>query len=455
DGATIRNMSALAFAGRGGVTSFGSTSTAANATIINHGASFAGAVASGSTSFTSLATAGNAMIANGGGSAPNALGGTTSFLNSATASRSNITNLGGIAAGSSGGETQFTGKSTAQFATITTNGGTTAGAGGGQLTFRDTATAASATLITNGGTNGGSGGRTVFLDQASGGSSRVITNAGGTFDISGSSNGAISAGAISGAGDFVLGPKRLNIVGYTAPSASLTSDAGNPVYEVSGTISGIGGSLDLAAAQTLILSGVNSYNGPTLVSAAGAVLQMDGSLASSFVYVRNHGQLSGNGRFAGSLIIGSASGATGTIAPGDNGIGAFSTAGWLSLDSTAVFRFELNSDTLMSDRVTVNGLSLADGATLFALDLGGSHLGDGTVFTIAENTSADPTIGFFKGLSEGTQVAIGSNSFVISYHGGDGNDVTLRSATVPEPASVALLVGGLAALALHLRRRRA
>jgi hypothetical protein len=67
----------------------------------------------------------------------------------------------------------------------------------------------------------------------------------------------------------------------------------------------------------------------------------------------------------------------------------------------------------------------------------------GTVFMIVEKTTAGPIAGTFDGLPEGATVASGNNTLVISYVGGDGNDVTLtvvssvRTYLLPEGATSA------------------
>jgi hypothetical protein len=71
--------------------------------------------------------------------------------------------------------------------------------------------------------------------------------------------------------------------------------------------------------------------------------------------------------------------------------------------------------------------------------------------TIIENTSADPTTGFFEGLPDGSTLLIGVNLFQIEYDFGDGtNDVALI--LVPEPVTISGLAAGLAFLGLRRRR---
>ena len=49
----------------------------------------------------------------------------------------------------------------------------------------------------------------------------------------------------------------------------------------------------------------------------------------------------------------------------------------------------------------------------------------GTVFTLISNTATTAISGTFANLSEGLIFSIGPNTYRVSYHGGDGNDLTL------------------------------
>jgi hypothetical protein len=54
----------------------------------------------------------------------------------------------------------------------------------------------------------------------------------------------------------------------------------------------------------------------------------------------------------------------------------------------------------------------------------------GTTFTIIDNDGTDPVVGTFQGLAEGAFITQNGLNLKLSYHGGDGNDVTL---TVLDP----------------------
>jgi outer membrane autotransporter protein len=200
--------------------------------------------------FFNSSTAANAVLTNNG---------TLAFFDSSTAGTATITTNGLM---------QFLNTSSADHATITINGG-------GSLGFRNTSTAATATIVNNGAidfldsstagnavvtTN--SGATTFFQASASGGQAQFITNAGGTFDISGLTDGGMTAGSIAGAGNYVLGTNTLTVGGNDLST------------EVSGVISGSGGSLVKVGTGTLTLAGANTYGGATIVEtgvlAAGA-----------------------------------------------------------------------------------------------------------------------------------------------------------------------------------------
>ena len=57
----------------------------------------------------------------------------------------------------------------------------------------------------------------------------------------------------------------------------------------------------------------------------------------------------------------------------------------------------------------------------------------GQVFVIVNNTANIPVIGTFPNIPEGAKISLASGvEFVISYRGGDGNDITLTTTTVPK-----------------------
>jgi len=56
---------------------------------------------------------------------------------------------------------------------------------------------------------------------------------------------------------------------------------------------------------------------------------------------------------------------------------------------------------------------------------GKKRLTDGEVFKIIDNTSTTPIFGVLANLPDGSVLKFANNYFVVSYTGGDGNDLTL------------------------------
>jgi len=134
-------------------------------------------------------------------SAGNAILSTVEFDDSSTAGAATINNTNVTGTGA-----EFTGLSSAGNATITTNNLSVTG-------FFNSSTGGNASITTN------SGGRTQFFEQATGGQASFVTKIGGVVDFSftsgpGSLN-QVSAGSISGAGNYFLG-------GRTSRPAAIT-----------------------------------------------------------------------------------------------------------------------------------------------------------------------------------------------------------------------------------------
>jgi outer membrane autotransporter protein len=324
---TAANWSPAAVPNSGGTASFGaSTRTTLNMNGTGTGTLQFNAGAPAyvfNRSFTfSFFTLDGAGIVNNSSNAPifNLTSTFMEFDNSASAGNA-IINMDGAAL-------TFTGTTTAANATITN------ASGGGTLSFTDNSTAGSATIVTN-------SGLTQFTSSASGGNARFITNAGGTLDFSGLVTGGTTAGSIEGAGSINLGANLLTV------------GSNNLSTEVSGVISGTGGSLTKIGAGTLTLSGVNTYDGPTNV--LGGRLAVNGSITSN-VTVGSAGNLGGSGTIFGNVLNG------GTISPG-NSIGTLTIAGNYTQSAGSFYQAEVNNAG-QSDRINVTGTSTLNGGTV-------------------------------------------------------------------------------------------
>ncbi|MGJ4948844.1 autotransporter outer membrane beta-barrel domain-containing protein [Bradyrhizobium sp. HKCCYLS20291] len=511
--ATILNQDELEFyghstAGHASITNqfiltFNDTSTAASATIINSGdQTFNGSSTAATASITNnrnlyfrdTATADHATLANtvtlgfyGSSSAASSTitnDGQASFNDASTAANAAITNgrLATLTFGqdSSAGQaavtntfeatTIFTGSSSAANAVITNDAG-------GILRFLQGATAGNATL--------GNSGTLLFEGNATAGSAAIVNNAGGIVDFSASTGPAgdrhLSAGSIAGAGNYILGANQLTVGGNGAST------------EVSGVISGAGGSLTKTGSGTLTLTGVNSYTGGTTIAAGtlqlgngGSSGSLVGNIANDATLVFNRtdalafgGVISGGGTLAktgtGTLTLSGANtytggttvdggrlavdgaitgssgvsvnaggtlggtgqlpsvliNAGGTLAPG-NSIGTLTVNGNLNFAPGSFYTVEVSPSA--ADRTIVTGTADLSNATVNVVALPGSFTARSyTILSAAGGLGGTTFAGF----------ALGSSSFSparnphLSYV---GNDVQL----VLNPAALTLAPGATA-----------
>jgi autotransporter-associated beta strand protein len=244
-------------------------------------------------------------------------------------------------------------------------------------------------------------------------------------------------GAISGSGAVDLGP------GSTFTTNSSTSTI------FSGAITGAG-KLVKDGSGTLELSGVNDVAGGTTINGTGT-LQVSNKLGGSVL--ANLGSiLSGSGTITGPVTI------EGTLSPGPNT--AQLDTGSLTIDSGSTLTIDIRGNTAGTgyDQVNTTGSVTLLGGSI-DLTLSGYAPQFADRFYVILNDGTDPVAGSFAGLPEGAFVgSSGPYAFFIGYSGnGDGgsvgNDVFL---SIPEPASFATLVSGMAMLCglQRFRRRR-
>ncbi|MGZ4982955.1 MAG: autotransporter-associated beta strand repeat-containing protein, partial [Chthoniobacterales bacterium] len=376
---------------------------------------------------------GNANIFNGQGAAGFS---SVSFSGSSTAGTASVFGLSGTSIG-------FSGNSSAGNAKITTNDNNS-------LSFSGSSTAGNATIgladntflgfgdsSTAGNANIGSLGIISFGGSSTGGTAQINLGSDGGHTGLLQIDHDVTIGSLAGITMFGGNP------GVSLGANTLTVGSNNLSTTYQGTIGG-GGGLTKIGTGTLTLAGTgtlatNTYTGATNVN--GGVLQVDGSIASN-TFVNNGGTLGGTGTIKNNVTVNNG----GTVSPGDSP-GTLTIQGALTLNSGATFKFELNSSTAVADKVIANGVTI-DGAEFSFTDLGNSMLAVGMIFVVIDDTAMSPITGTFANLPDQSLVTIGSNTFLVNYEGGDGNNLTIQ--VVPEPSTWLLVV--FVSLILVIRR---
>ncbi|MGX1324329.1 autotransporter-associated beta strand protein [Bradyrhizobium sp. USDA 377] len=362
----------------GGTVSFLQNSTAGTASIIN--GSF--------LTFEDSSTAGSAQITNNAG-------GQIDFFTSASAGNATINN--------------------AASATLSFHNATTAATSSiindGTVNFDGSASGASATITTN------NGATTNFSGAATGGSARFITNGGGTVDISGLTSGGMTSGSIEGAGNYVLGAN------------TLTTGSLNTSTQVDGVISGTGGGLTKVGTGTLTLTNVNTYTGPTTISAGTLALSGAGSIASSSVVTVNGTFDISAAAFPIIAVTTLAGSSSGVVNMGAHGLfisnGSTEFAG--VIQGTGGFEVGAGTQTLSGVNTYSNVTQIDGGATLalkgsgsIASSLYVALAGAGATLDISQ-TNSGASVGGLLSASTAGFVSLGSKTLTItngSFYGG-------------------------------------
>jgi len=398
----------------GGAIEFHNTSSAGQVTLINFQGQNDGGP--GKTTFFDTSSAGTSLIDNFAykvGSIP----GFTTFTQNSSAGNSGITNYGSLDGIAAGGHTTFLDSSTAADAGIQVNGAFVAGENGGStVLFTDNSTAANAFLVGNGRSSGADSGTFIFEGDSTGGTAEVFGT--GNLVIENHNPPGVTIGSLdcSGTATVFLGAN------------TLTVGSNNLSTEYSGTIQGSGGSLAKIGTGLFTLSGANTYSGSTTIN-GGAIRTGNtiGSATGSGPVTVNAGILGGEGTIAGPVTIGSGTGPGAILEPGvgSSGPRRLTLQGSLTLKADGDYACLLNTKRGRADQVIANGVVIENGAQYAFGLVGNKPLNIGKVFTVITNTSTNPISGTFANLADGSIVIFGKNNYLVSYSGGDGNDLTL------------------------------
>ncbi len=342
------------------------------------------------------------------------------FLGSSSAASGTFICAGSAFANKTGGAILFQETSRAAFSTITANGGSIANSLQSFIYFSGSAAAESATLIANGGK--GLGGQITFAGNATGGTARVMLFGNGQLDISQETLASVTIGSLEGQGPALLGSRNLSV------GSASTDTAYAGVIQDGGFAGGTGAALTKVGTGTLTLTGASTYTGGTTISSGNLVISnRHGSGAGTGAVQVNGGALGGRGLVAGPVTVGSGSGGSATLRPALGGSQqmTFTMQSALTCNSNATYSYTVSTSRGTFDQVVANGVAINGAARFVFRDLHGIVLPSGTVFTAISNTAATPIVGTFSNLTNGSTLVGGSNSYLVSYEGGDGNDLTL------------------------------
>lgn len=188
----------------------------------------------------------------------------------------------------------------------------------------------------------------------------------------------------------------------------------------------------------LALSHFNTYTGGTVLKQGKLrVNNVSGSAPGSGPLQVNGGGPGGKGIIAGAVTVGTGSGNGAKLAPGyvhgANSPGTLTIQSLLTFNSDGIYVVGVNSSFSLADEVAALGVTINNGAQFAFVDLGSGILFAGTVFMVINNTAANPIEGTFSDLPENSTFTSNGNTYQVSYHGGDGNDLTLRSCPSKSP----------------------
>lgn len=252
----------------------------------------------------------------------------------------------------------------------------------------------------------------------------------------------LDTGTISGPGVLNLGGNvSVNDNPPSLISASINLLGGDRIFDISQgqgvvdlLISGVisNGAVTKARDGMLSLTGANTYEGGTVISSGPlSVANTSGSgTGAGAVSVLAGATLSGTGTVAGAVTVASG----GIIAPGVGGVGVLTIG---SLLESGEFRVVVNgADPGQHGQLNVIGTTDLHGATLNLSGNISTVLGG---IVLLDNRGADPYEGVFLNLKEGDPITVNGLPFVLTYRGGDGNDLALVSTatiTLAAPSGV-------------------
>jgi autotransporter-associated beta strand protein len=425
-GDSISGPASISFTGNATAGSFTFYQLQASQLVFSGNASANGATIDaedvGIVTFIDEASAGQSYLNIFPQSLPGASAGAAVFMGNSSAGTASVSALGANVAGVAAATVIFQDNASAAAGSLSAGNGFGKNRAGGQIIFQDNASAAEAIMLAEGGQNGGHAGSFYFNGDSSGGTALLFLLGDSALDISGHNSPGVSLGDLSGDGRIFLGANNL-----TVGESGFSDTLGGSIRD-GGAAGGTGGSLTKVGNGQLTLSGANSYRGGTIIaSGILTVNNTEGSATGSGpVQVQPSSVLNGSGVISGPVTVSGMGQRLGILEPGTT-----DSAGQLTTGNRVTFRggaynCTLDRDSVTSDALVARGVKIRNGA--FVLNAVGSlPLPLGAVFTVLNNTSATPIAGAFASLPEGSVIQLSNplNNLLVSYMGGDGNDMTL------------------------------
>ena len=255
-----------------------------------------------------------------------------------------------------------------------------------------------------------------FPDDSKGGQANALLLGNGTLDLSLHNAPGVTLTSVQGDGLVSLGSSRLTIKNRL-----------NITF--SGVISGAG-ALGKSGKGKLELTNANTYAGGTTIREGTLLVNTTSGSATGTGPVQvDSGALGGIGTISGTVTIGSDTPGNGSfLTPGQN----ISHPGTIIIQSSLTFAsdgfFNVGlTRGLVTGNVIANGATIQSGAQFAFFNDRGVTVPVGAIFTLISNTAATPIAGVFDNLPDGLLFTDHGNTFQVSYHGGDGNDLTLTS----------------------------
>jgi autotransporter-associated beta strand protein len=184
---------------------------------------------------------------------------------------------------------------------------------------------------------------------------------------------------------------------------------------------------------TFTLSAISTYTGNTTVS--GGTLLVNGAIGNTAVTVTGTGVLGGTGIVGSNTVVSS----TGTLSPGNNGIGTLSFSNNLTLSGNSLF--QLNRSVNPSNDFVIVAGTLTGGGYLTATNIGGTALTNGNTFTLFSQPVSGITLTNMSTLAAGLGW---TNKLAI-----DGSIAVISTYVTPAPTNMTFNVNNSGQLVLN------